>query len=118
MHAFTNDNVFLLILDLGNQVIQLSNLAFEGVLVFRVVLGDVDDAVDIEADDFVLSVESRVEETVGEFAVTLGDERVFAHCLTLDLVELGIDGIDQPKLDELVTPEIRLVVDRHSIVLV
>jgi hypothetical protein len=71
--AFADDNVGLLILDLGKQLRQLPDLDLEGIL-WAVAFRDIDDTVDIEGNLFAVGTPVLVAEAVGVLAVVLGLE--------------------------------------------
>lgn len=88
--ALANNNVRLLVLDLGHELGESADLPFQRVL-GRLALGDVDDAVDIEADLLGVGGPVFVAEAVGEAAVHVGGEGVVARAdgAFVDLVGTG-----------------------------
>lgn len=90
MGAFADDNVALLVLDLGQQFGKGADFLLEGIL-WGLALGDVDDAVDVEADLFCVGGPVLVAEAVGVAAVHGCGEGVVAGAdgAFVDLVGIG-----------------------------
>lgn len=90
MSALTNDNVTLLILDLCQQLSKSAHFLLQRVL-GSLALGNVDDAVDVEADLLCVCRPVFVAEAVQVAAVHSGGEAVVAAAdgALVDLVCVG-----------------------------
>lgn len=75
VHALTDNNVSLLVADLGHIVGQFADLCLEGIL-RHLRLGHVDDSVDVEGDFLRVGGPALVTEAVVVFAVGLSSEGV------------------------------------------
>jgi hypothetical protein len=120
--ALADDNVLLLVLDLGKELGEALDFGLERVC-RDVGLAHVDNAVDVEGDLLAVGAPVLVAEAVHELAVVLGREGVVAVRDGSGLELVAAVGSRDPKVNVQVAGAAKLAVadlvrDRHDVVLV